>query len=187
MIILPFHKHPRLDGHLKKTRADLRHVNRRVFQHAPCSVGILVDRGLGGTAHVSASNVDFSITALFFSGHDDREALAYGVRIAEHPGISLVVVRCIVDPEVTGKSVKVEMNNNSTSPEARSEDEEFLADVKHKSSMDGSIKFEERIVKDVQGTIETIREYNRCNLFLVGRMLEGQVVVALDKKVTALN
>ncbi|KAF3616220.1 hypothetical protein FXO37_35164 [Capsicum annuum] len=106
MIILPFHKHPRLDGHLETTRTDLRRVNRRVVHHAPCSVGILVDRGLGGASHVSSSNVDFSVTALFFAGHDDREALAYGVRIAEHPGISLVVVQFIVDPEVNGTSVK---------------------------------------------------------------------------------
>ncbi|XP_075087408.1 cation/H(+) antiporter 18 isoform X2 [Nicotiana tabacum] len=181
MIILPFHKYPRLDGHLETTRGDLRHVNRRVLQHAPCSVGILVDRGLGGASHIPSSNVDFSITVLFFGGHDDREALAYGVRIAEHPGISLVVVRFTVDPEVTGSSVKIEMNDNST-PEARSEDEEYLADVKHKSSMDGSIKFEERTVKDARGTIEVISEYNRCNLFLVGRMPEGQLVLALDKR-----
>ncbi|KAF3645077.1 Cation/H(+) antiporter 18 [Capsicum annuum] len=144
-------------------------------------IGILVDRGLGGASQVSSSNVDFSVTALFFGGHDDREALAYGVRIAEHPGISLVVVRFIVDPEVNGTSVKVEMNN-SFIPEAQSDDEEFLANVKQKSYIDGSIKYEERIVKNARGTIEAIREYNLCNLFLVGRMPKGQVVVALDKK-----
>ncbi|PHU29260.1 Cation/H(+) antiporter 18 [Capsicum chinense] len=144
-------------------------------------VGILVDRGLGGASQVSSSNVDFSVTALFFGGHDDREALAYGVRIAEHPGISLVVVRFIVDPEVNGTSVKVEMNN-SFIPEAQSDDEEFLANVKQKSYIDGSIKYEERIVKNARGTIEAIREYNLCNLFLVRRMPKGQVVVALDKK-----
>ncbi|KAF3652911.1 putative disease resistance response protein-like [Capsicum annuum] len=147
MIILLFHKHPRLDGHLETTRTGLRRVNRRVLQHAPCLIGILVDRGFGGASHVSSSNVDFSVTALFFGGHDDREALAYGVRIAEHPGISLVVVQFIVDPEVNGTSVKIEMNNSSI-PEVQSDDEEFLADVKQKSSIDGSIKYEERIVKD---------------------------------------
>ncbi|KAK6781742.1 hypothetical protein RDI58_019538 [Solanum bulbocastanum] len=66
----------RIDGHLETTRADLRHVNRRVLQHAPCSVGILVDQGFGGASHVSASNVDFKVTILFLGGHDDREALA---------------------------------------------------------------------------------------------------------------
>ncbi|PHT59333.1 hypothetical protein CQW23_01696 [Capsicum baccatum] len=147
MIILLFHKHPRLDGHLETTRTGLRRVNRRVLQHAPCSIGILVDQGFGGASHVSSSNVDFSVTALFFGGHDDREALACGVRIAEHPGISLVVIQFIVDPEVNGTSVKMEMNNSSI-PEVQSDDEEFLANVKQKSSIDGSIKYEERIMKD---------------------------------------
>ncbi|XP_009620181.1 cation/H(+) antiporter 18-like [Nicotiana tomentosiformis] len=181
MIILPFHKHQRIDGHLETTRADLRHVNRRVLQHAPCSVGILVDRGLGGASHVSASNVDFKVTVLFFGGYDDREALAYGTRIAEHPGINLVVVRFVLDPEVVGKSVKLDMEQ-TYSPEANSKDEELLIDLKHKISKNGSVKYEEKTVKDVAGTIESIRSYSRCNLFLVGRMSEGQVVAALDKK-----
>ncbi|KAJ6426513.1 hypothetical protein OIU84_022167 [Salix udensis] len=89
MIILPFHKQQRLDGSLETARTDFQLVNRRVLGDAPCSVGILVDRGLGGTTQVSASNVSYDITVLFFGGHDDREALAYGARMAEHPGVSL--------------------------------------------------------------------------------------------------
>ncbi|XP_059308789.1 cation/H(+) antiporter 18-like [Lycium ferocissimum] len=182
MIILPFHKHQRIDGHLETTRADLRHVNRRVLQHAPCSVGILVDRGLGGASHVSASNVDFKVTVLFFGGHDDREALAYGTRMAEHPGINLLVVRFLVDPEVVGGSVKLDMDKTHSPDEGQSKDEELLTDLKHKTSNNGSINYEEKLVKDAAGTTELIRAYNRCNLFLVGRMSEGQVVAALDKK-----
>ena len=56
----------------------------RVLENARCSVGILVDRGFGGGTHVPASNVSYSVTVLFFGGCDDREALAYGVRMAEH-------------------------------------------------------------------------------------------------------
>ncbi|TMW93660.1 hypothetical protein EJD97_011328 [Solanum chilense] len=162
MIILPFHKHQRIDGHLETTRADLRDVNRRVLQHAPCSVGILVDRGLGGASQVSASNVDFKVTILFFGGHDDREALAY------------------VDPEVAGGSVTLDMDQ-TYSPEAQSKDEELLNDLKHKLSKNSSIKYEEKLVKDAAGTTELIRAYNRCNLFLVGRISEGEVAAALDK------
>ncbi|KAI5655385.1 hypothetical protein M9H77_32572 [Catharanthus roseus] len=183
MIILPFHKHMRIDGHLETTRTEFRHVNRRVLQHAPCSVGILVDRGLGGTSHVSASNVDYTITALFFGGHDDCEALAYGARMAEHPGIDLVVIRFKVDPMVVGEIVSLDMNGNNSGAEAtNSEDEEFISDFKANIQKDGSIKFEEKIVKDAAETIEVIRSYNRCNLFLVGRMPEGQLIAALNKK-----
>ncbi|CAA2988381.1 cation H(+) antiporter 18-like [Olea europaea subsp. europaea] len=180
MIILPFHKHPRLDGNLETTRADLRYVNRRVLEHAPCSVGILVDRGLGGTSHVSASNVDYTIGVFFFGGHDDREALSYGALMAEHPGIHLNVVRFMVDPEVVGESIRVDINDSYT-PEARSEDEEFLAEFKEKISNDSSIKYEEKMVNNAVETVDMIRTHNRYNLFLVGRMPEGQLVATLNK------
>ncbi|KAL3844526.1 hypothetical protein ACJIZ3_001929 [Penstemon smallii] len=180
MIILPFHKHQRLDGHLETTRADLRHVNRKVLEHAPCSVGILVDRGLGGASHVSASNVDYTITALFFGGNDDREALSYGARMAEHPGITFNVVRFAVDPKVVGDAIQLDMNDHR-GPEAGN-DEEFLREFKERVLKDGSIKFEETVVSDGAEAMNVMRMYSRCNLFLVGRMPEGQLVAALDKK-----
>jgi len=181
MIILPFHKHQRLDGRLETTRADLRHVNRRVLEHAPCSVGILVDRGLGGTSHVSASNVEYTVAVFFFGGHDDREALSYGARMAEHPGINLNVVRFTTDPKVAGETVRLDINYQNR-PEARSEDEEVLAEFKEKVSKDSSIKFEEKTIKDAQETIDVIRSYSRCNLFLVGRMPEGQLLAAFNRR-----
>ncbi|KAL3499276.1 hypothetical protein ACH5RR_038369 [Cinchona calisaya] len=180
MIILPFHKHQRLDGLLETTRAEFRHVNRRVLREAPCSVGILVDRGLGGTSHVSASNVDYTIIALFFGGHDDREAVAYGARMAEHPGINLVVVHFTVDPKVVGETVSVDVNENS-SLEARSDDEEFISELQGNKKNVESITFQEKIVKNAAETVEVVRTYSRCNLFLIGRMPEGQLVAALSK------
>ncbi|XP_049381958.1 cation/H(+) antiporter 18-like [Solanum stenotomum] len=183
MIIVPFHKHQRLDGHFETTRADLRNVNRRVLEHAPCSVGIIIDRGLGGASHVSASEVNYTVLVLFFGGHDDREALAYGMRVAEHPGITLNVVRFIIDPAVIGASVHVDIAQNSGPvPESSQEDDIFLSDLKQKSSGDSSIIFQESIVKDVRETIEVIRGFKKCNLFIVGRMSEGQLVSAFDSK-----
>lgn len=186
MIILPFHKHQRVDGTLETTRNEFRWVNRRVLEHAPCSVGILIDRGLGGTTHVPASNVSSLVTVLFFGGRDDREALAFGARMAEHPGISLLVVRFLLDPESVGEFVEVNIkdsgiSSNSIHPVGKSvNDEEFLADIQKKVSSDGSIKYEERVVRNVGETIEVVKEFGRrCNLFLVGRMPEGQIVAAL--------
>ncbi|KAG8382178.1 hypothetical protein BUALT_Bualt05G0049700 [Buddleja alternifolia] len=180
IIILPFHKHQRLDGHLETTRADLRHVNRRVLVHAPCSVGILVDRGLGGTSHVSASNVDYTITAFFFGGYDDHEALSYGALMAEHTGIRLNAVRFIVDPTVVGDSIRLNINGNDLAESGS--DDEFLTEFKEKVYEDGSIKYEEIVVRNVGETVDVIRRHNRCNLFIVGRMPEGQLVAGLNKK-----
>nr|GMC98037.1 cation/H(+) antiporter 18-like [Ipomoea batatas]GME09612.1 cation/H(+) antiporter 18-like [Ipomoea batatas] len=182
MIILPFHKHQKIDGHFETTRNELRHVNRRVLEGAPCSVGILVDRGLGGTSHVSASNVDYTITVLYFGGHDDREALAYGARMVEHPGICLVVARFILDPDTAGTSVKLDVSPNGSPEEEKSRDEDFLAGFKLRNSTNSSVKYEEKVVKDAAETVEAIRGYNRCNLLVVGRMPEGEIVAAMNNK-----
>ncbi|KAK7251394.1 hypothetical protein RIF29_34545 [Crotalaria pallida] len=182
VIILPFHKHQRLDGSLETTRNDYKLVNRRVLEHAPCSVGILVDRGLGGLSHVSASNVSYCVTVLFFGGSDDREALAYGARMAEHPGIRLVVLRFVVEPSISGEIVRVDVSKGeSSSTGSVSEDEEVLTEFQKKIAGDDSIMYEEKAVKDVAETVAVIREFSQCNLFLVGLKPEGEVVCALKR------
>ncbi|KAL9386984.1 hypothetical protein Peur_020108 [Populus x canadensis] len=135
IIILPLHKHQMLDGSIETTRTDFQLVNRRVLEQAPCSVGILVDRGLGGTTQVSASNVSYVITVLFFGGCDDREALAYGARMAEHPGFSLKVIHFLVKPEALGEIVRVHLDDSSNI-KLGSLDEEFLSEFKLKISKD---------------------------------------------------
>ncbi|KAK6274650.1 PREDICTED: cation/H(+) antiporter 18 [Theobroma cacao] len=182
MIILPFHRHQRLDGSLETTRTEFHSVNKQVLAEAPCSVGILVDRGLGGTTHISASNVSSITTVLFFGGHDDREALTYGARMAEHPGISLTVIRFLPGPEISGDEiVRTDINTISNASEG-STDERALIEFKKKISNDSTISYEERVVQNSTETIEVIREFSRCNLFLVGRMPESQVAATLNAK-----
>ncbi|KAL1828492.1 hypothetical protein DCAR_0207721 [Daucus carota subsp. sativus] len=180
MIILPFHRHQRLDGLLETTRSEFRQVNRKVLERAPCSVGILIDRGLGGSSHVTARNVDYVMTVLFFGGHDDHEALAYGKRMAEHPGISLIVVRFVLDSKVTGGVISVDMSD-FTNAEERAIDDQVLDDLKRTIS-DKKMKYEERIVNSAAQTIEVISEFSKCNLFLVGRIPEGEIARSLLTK-----
>ncbi|CAN1189594.1 Cation/H(+) antiporter 17 [Linum perenne] len=187
MIILPFHKHQRIDGTLETTRTEFRNLNRKVLERAPCSVAILVDRGFGGSTHVAASNVSSSITVLFFGGKDDREALAYGKRMAEHPGISLTVVRYIgsSSPGPEGEInqiMTVDLSEGFGS--SRVSDEECLAEFrKGKTDEEGSICYEEVTVKSAAETAESIRGFSKSNLFLVGRMPEGAVAGSLSAKI----
>ncbi|EPS69500.1 hypothetical protein M569_05263 [Genlisea aurea] len=178
MIVLPFHKHLRIDGHMETTRSDLRSVNRRVLEHAPCSVAILVDRGLGGAAHVAASNVDYTIAAFFFGGRDDCEALCYAAIMAEHPGVHLTAVRFVVDSKVVGKSVKVDIASGEG---AEASDEEFIS--KFREEREGSsISYVESVVSDENEAAEVMRKYGRSNLLVVGRMPEGQLAAAFKKR-----
>ncbi|KAG0480009.1 hypothetical protein HPP92_010867 [Vanilla planifolia] len=146
LIILPFYKVQRLDGRLESLGTSYHHINQQVLQYAPCSVGILVDRGLGGSAHVSASDVSYTMAVLFFGGPDDREALAYGTRMAEHPGISLTVLRFL--------------------PHLHDEDDEVaLASIR--SNAAGS--FQEMAAKGSEQVAAAIKSAGRFNLLLVGR------------------
>ncbi|KAL9261063.1 Cation/H(+) antiporter 18-like protein [Drosera capensis] len=180
LIILPFHKHPKLDGSLETTRHEYRIVNRKVLEHASCSVGILVDRGLGGSSHISASSLSSIITVLFFGGPDDREAVAYGLRMAEHPGITLVIVRLVGGPTFAGEVVAVNIKKYNEN-DAGSDDEDILSQVKERASSNESIKYEERVINSSAETIDTIKGFHKCNLFLVGRTPYGQVAASLLK------
>ncbi|KAL0363556.1 UNVERIFIED_CONTAM: Cation/H(+) antiporter 15 [Sesamum calycinum] len=96
LIIIPFHKQQTLEGEMEDINPSIRSVNEGVLANAPCSVGILIDRGLA-ESHDHASN----IAVLFFGGPDDREALAYAWRMADNPDVRLTVTATMKDKSVT--------------------------------------------------------------------------------------
>ncbi|XP_021757593.1 cation/H(+) antiporter 18-like [Chenopodium quinoa] len=183
LVILPFHKHQRVDGSLEATRQEYRLVNKKVLQHAPCSVGILVDRGFGGSSHVAASNVDSTISVYFFGGPDDREALALGLRMSEHPGITLRIVHFRADQNMgKGEIVALDIIDSSSTGnkgDSRASDEEAINAVKQKVSDGGSVRYEERVVTENSDTVSIIKECSRCTMVLVGRSPEGLVAATL--------
>ncbi|KGN53388.2 cation/H(+) antiporter 18 [Cucumis sativus] len=176
IIILPFHKHQRFDGHLEATRGDFQSVNQKVLQQSPCSVGILVDRGFGGGSHISSTNISSTITIFFFGGCDDREALAFGRRMSQHSKTTLNIVHFIFTSNVNNaESTMVEMNKDDTKSSAVI-DERVLMEFNGKKTNEMSIRYEERVVSSFSNVIEVIREFSRCNLILVGQKPEGEVV-----------
>ncbi|XP_074589305.1 cation/H(+) antiporter 19-like isoform X2 [Curcuma longa] len=161
LIILPFHKVLHMDGTLESIGHAYHLVNQRVLRQAPCSVAILIDRGLGGTTKVPSSEVSYEVAVLFFGGPDDREALAYGTRMAEHPGIALTVLR--FSPSVTN-------------PEDLEQDEACIANFRGRmasssaAAEEGSARYEEVEATDSVKIIAAIKELRRrYNLFLAGR------------------
>ncbi|KAL0659641.1 hypothetical protein Bca4012_080226 [Brassica carinata] len=193
MVILPFHKHVRLDRTWETTRNDYRLINKKVMEEAPCSVAILVDRGLGGATRVASSDFTLVITVLFFGGNDDREALAFAVRMAEHPGISLTVIRFIPSEEFKPENVKLEITEDqagSCSGQTKLTDIEAITELKAKvkeqessrsdSDIESKIIYEDKIVRCHDEICEVIKEYSRSNLFLVGKSPEGSVASGLN-------
>ncbi|KAL6011836.1 hypothetical protein ACLOJK_002302 [Asimina triloba] len=132
LLVLPFHRRQTVDGKMDKGHDGIRLVNQKVIKAAKCTVGILVDRGLGGTTQVSAMQASHHIAVLFFGGADDREALAYGCRMADHPNVNLTVIR--FQPSSGAASYEASAGTN--------EDEEVLTSLsKHEKEIDADRDF----------------------------------------------
>lgn len=91
IIVLPFHKQQTVDGGLQPMNPAIRQLNEKILSSAPCSVAVLVDRGISASA--SRLSTGQNTALLFFGGPDDREALAFASRMVENPSVSLTIVR----------------------------------------------------------------------------------------------
>ena len=199
-IIIPFHKQQTVDGGMETTNMAIRTVNQNVLANSPCSVGILVDRGLNSSNRLVADTVSHHIAVLFFGGPDDREALSYGWRMSEHSGISLTVMRFVPGEEINNNnnnnnnSSGYHIHNNNNSDKQRvlnvetDEDNEKHVDEKflHWFMMshvnDDSIAYIEKVVNNGEETVAAIRSVGDAfGLFIVGR---GQGISPLTAGLT---
>ncbi|GMH20370.1 hypothetical protein Nepgr_022211 [Nepenthes gracilis] len=200
LILLPFHKQQGMDGKLEDSNEEFRAVNQNVMGLAPCSVGLLVDRGIGmlslSATNPSSNSVGVSsrsnrqqhaarVAMIYVGGPDDREALSYAWRMAAHPIVSLTVIRLVVGEN----AVEVEPMDFPGDDEAgiltiltQSErekeiDEEFVsAFQKRIPNDDDSIVYTEKVSNSGEETVSLLREMEHdYDLYVVGR---GQSVLS---------
>ncbi|CAL5386343.1 unnamed protein product [Camellia sinensis] len=159
LIILPFHKFLTIHG-AEESNNSIRIVNRNILRAAPCSVGILVERGtLGSSSHNMKSNTAFNIGVIFLGGQDDREALAYANRMAEHPNVNLMVVHLV---EYSTKKYKMTWDMQ--------QDFELINEFKIATTCNKYFVYKEEVVYDSVEVIGIIRTLDSCfDLILVGR------------------
>ncbi|RLN29993.1 cation/H(+) antiporter 28 [Panicum miliaceum] len=93
LVLLPFHKAQQLDGSMDAGHFGFRLVNQKVLQLAPCSVGVVVDRGLGKQAIREGQGQ--AVVVVFIGGADDREALTLAALMSKHPGVRLTALRVV--------------------------------------------------------------------------------------------
>ncbi|XP_077213228.1 cation/H+ exchanger 20 [Tasmannia lanceolata] len=190
MIILPFHKHGREGdvamenlGHVWRT------VNQRVLKEAPCSVGVLVDRGLGGAQQMKPTDVANRACVLFFGGPDDREALEIAGRMTEHPGVKVNVVRFVNGKENVGNGVtlrpspeKSTENSYSFSTAAvnreREKELDEMAVTEFQRKKKGSAGYEERVPSNIEEGVLEIGRSKEYELVIVGRSRFPSTMVA---------
>ncbi|XP_057497657.1 cation/H(+) antiporter 28-like [Actinidia eriantha] len=173
LLVVPFHKDQQADGRLGIGHTGFRHVNRKVLRHAPCSVGILVDRGLGSLNKISRSAVTLFAAVIFIGGKDDREALACAGRVARHPGIKLTVIRFLLDASSENATSTRPGRPRVNTPEQEEEmklDDECFADFYDRHVARGHVAYMEKYLVNSGQTFSTLRSMEgQYGLFIVGR------------------
>ncbi|KAH7331256.1 hypothetical protein KP509_20G022500 [Ceratopteris richardii] len=171
VIILPYNVYQKEDGTFEHVNnPGFKAVNQRVMQYAPCSVCVLVDRGPWSSTQLSNTTSLQKIAVIFFGGADDREALAFGCRLAEHPCMKVCVHRFSPSPGIT-----IDIDNAADLEVEYKRDEEALAPVKSIAIDDNkdswqAIYYEEHAYKDdAAQSVYAFASTNEFLLLLVGR------------------
>ncbi|XP_022759456.1 cation/H(+) antiporter 2-like [Durio zibethinus] len=177
IIFLPFHKHQRIDGKMENSMEEIRTINQKVIRHAPCSVGIFVDRGQTGFQQPHGYPSVQNIATLFFGGPDDREALACSKRISMHGQVSLTVFRFIPtssrnnswinDASHQDEEVIMAISNVGTENEI---DNAFVETFYNRYVAQGKAGFIEKYVSNGLETAAALKEIAEMySLFIVGK------------------
>ena len=182
IILLPFHKHQRIDGKLESGKEGIRITNQKVLRHAPCSVGVIIERGMSkvpGFSQLVTSDSTKNVATLFFGGPDDREAIAWSLRISKCPRINLTIIRFFLSSSLSHKEhiengvqydekeILMSLSGEETVNEI---DNTFMVDFYNRYVASGQIGYVEKFVKDGTQTVESLKEIGDLySLFIVGR------------------
>ncbi|CAL1361541.1 unnamed protein product [Linum trigynum] len=170
LIILPFHKTQKPDGSLDNGNPGFRYVNRKVLRNAPCSVGILVDRGFGALDSISKMSKSVLVAVIFIGGRDDREALAYAGRVARHSGVKLTVLRFLLDDSSEASRRGNYRVNMAEKEEEVKLDDECFAQFYETHVAAGYVAYMEKHLANSAATYSTLRSLEgQYALIIVGR------------------
>ncbi|XP_058758426.1 cation/H(+) antiporter 15-like [Vicia villosa] len=157
LLIVPFHRQWKSNG-ITESNHPIRALNRQLLRRAPCSVGILIERGTLNISNPIINVAFYSVGIVFIEGNDDREALAYAMRMANNPIVRVTLIR-LMEPRKKNKNLII-----------RDPD----GDLIHKFKVDCiQIKrhdYKEEVVRDSVEMINVLRSLEGCfDLVLVGR------------------
>ncbi|KAF5735835.1 putative monovalent cation:proton antiporter [Tripterygium wilfordii] len=165
LVIVPFYKTFHSSGAIESYRRNVMMTNRKMLDKAPCSVAILVDRGLLKSSRpILESWSSYRVAILFLGGPDDREALALATRMATHRNINLTLIRLLQNGNITSDDTK-----------ERKFDNEVVSEFRTSLAGHYRVMYIEEVVMDAAGTIAVIRSIeNQYELIMVGRHHDSQ-------------
>nr|POE55467.1 cation/h(+) antiporter 15 [Quercus suber] len=157
IVIVPFHKQWAIDGAIESVNRGIKAMNLKVLESAPCSVGILIDRGvLNGSMSLVVGHPLYHVAVIYLGGVDDAEALAYGARMTDNEKVDLTVVRFLIFGAENTKDRKHESDLINEYREANAGNDRFV--------------IVEEVVRNGVDLSTSIREMADCfDLILVGR------------------
>ncbi|KAF8104038.1 hypothetical protein N665_0181s0059 [Sinapis alba] len=163
LIVIPFHKQYAIDGNVDHVNAAIRSINLNVLDKAPCSVGIFIDRGeTEGRRSVLMSHTWRNVAVIFIEGRDDAEALAFCMRIAEHPEVSVTMIHFRHKSSLHLDQQAGEENEFSEA--------HLINDFKNFSLNKPQIHYKEEIVRDGVQTTQVISSLgDTYEMVVVGR------------------
>ncbi|CAL1404165.1 unnamed protein product [Linum trigynum] len=172
MILVPFHRKWGVDGRIESEDNVLRALNYRILETAPCSVGILYDRGGCGGGGFEVVSLDNDATAsepapsrsicmIYLGGRDDREAISLAKRMANDPSVHLTILHLVSD-EVAGSETVL--------------DDVVLNGVLREMANFLNVQCLERVVRDGTETASLISSVaDQYDVFVVGRRWHVEV------------
>ncbi|KAF4404268.1 hypothetical protein CsatB_004416 [Cannabis sativa] len=180
IILAPFHKHQRIDGKMESGKEGVRTTNQKILRHAPCSVGIIVERGLAGVPGFSQlldSTTVQQVATLFFGGPDDREAIAWSKRIASHQKINLTVIRFLSFESSRSRSERLDDRDDvvvfmslASLETGKDIDNAFLSDFYNECVTSGQVGYVEKYVSNGGETVAALKDIgDMYSLFIVGK------------------
>lgn len=160
LIILPFHETYNTTYGWEAFKKRVKKMNDNILDMAPCSIAIIIDRGLlHNSRPMLATLSSYRVAILFLDGADDREALAIGARMAGQPNINITMVRLLENGSI--------VSDNSME---RKLDNEVVSKFRLNMAGNNQFKYIEEVAKDGTGTAAVLRSMkNNYELIIVGR------------------
>ena len=131
------------------------HVNQNLLTKAPCSVGVIVDRGLKSEI-LDKGNLgtqQFNVTMLFTGGPDNREALAYAWRMAGSYVVRLTVLHFRLGEKV--KSITEEVKESENDEQL---DDKYVNEFRFKAMCNDRATYIEKVANNGEDIIRATKE-----------------------------